>query len=275
MNKILTTIASVASFASIVFSTSVHAGEVLDRVLAKKTLTVATDIEFRPASFLNEKHELDGYDVEVAKGIAKYLGVDVKFVTPGWDVITAGKWGDRWEIAMGQMNPTAARAEKFDFAAVYVYAYAIAAVHKDNKSTQLSDLDGKVVGASTGTTSESYANHKLTLIGAPPIEYKFTPGKVVSYQSETTAFDDLRLGDGVRVDGVIASLPTLKKAIEAGYPIKQLDDVLFSSPGTIPILHGDKEFGEKIAAAVKSMKDDGTLSKLSMKWYGVDYTIAK
>ena len=41
------------------------------------------------------------------------------------------------------------------------------------------------------------------------------------------------------------------------------------------IEHGDPEFKAKIADAVQGMKTDGTLSKLSVKWYGTDYTVAK
>ncbi len=37
----------------------------------------------------------------------------------------------------------------------------------------------------------------------------------------------------------------------------------------------DMEFNDKIAEAVKDMQADGTLSKLSVKWYGVDYTVVK
>jgi polar amino acid transport system substrate-binding protein len=59
----------------------------------------------------------------------------------------------------------------------------------------------------------------------------------------------------------------------AGYPIKQLGGPVFYEPLAIAIEHGDKDFSAKIADAVKAMKADGTLSKLSQKWYGVDYTV--
>ncbi|MES0039762.1 amino acid ABC transporter substrate-binding protein, partial [Mesorhizobium sp. M0046] len=41
------------------------------------------------------------------------------------------------------------------------------------------------------------------------------------------------------------------------------------------VLHGDKEFSDKVAAATKSMREDGMLSKLSIKWYGSDQTVQK
>ncbi|ESY12755.1 MULTISPECIES: transporter substrate-binding domain-containing protein [unclassified Mesorhizobium] len=278
MNKMMTTLAA-ASFAmaSAALSTASHAGEVLDRVLSAKTLTVAVGTDWGPISHLNEKHELDGYDVELVKGIAKSLGVEVKFVTPGWDIITAGKWEGRWDIAMGQMVPTKARAEVFDFPSLYLWGPNVAVVHKDSKATKPSDLEGKVVGAAGGTAAESYANHKLTPAweNAKPIEYQFKPGEVKTYTSTNIGLDDLRLGDGVRLDAVLTDDSIARDAIKAGYALRILEPALFFSPGAIAILPGDKDFHDKVAAAVQKMKDDGTLAKLSIKWYGVDYTEEK
>jgi polar amino acid transport system substrate-binding protein len=255
----------------------VQAGEVLDRVLEAKLLKVATDANWAPQSFMNENNEMDGFDVDVAKEIGKRLGVEVEFVTPGWDIITAGNWQGRWDMHVGSMTPTAERAKIFDFPAVYYYTPAAVAVHSDSTAAQLSDLDGKIVGTTTSSTFEAYANHDLTLdaAGSPPFTYQFTPGEVKSYASSSVGFDDLRLGDGVRVDAVISSLPSILEAANAGYPIKQLGEPLFYEPLAVVIELGDKELNDKIAEAVAGMQTDGTLSALSVKWYGVDYTIAK
>ncbi|MER8970756.1 transporter substrate-binding domain-containing protein [Mesorhizobium sp. M0808] len=277
MNKILTTITAVASLVSAVFSASAHAGEVLDRVLAAKTLTVAVGTDWGPASHVNEKHELDGDEVEIAKGIAKYLGVDAKFVTPSWDIIAAGKWQGRWDMAMGSMIPTKARAELFDFPAILGWGPIVAVVHKDSKATKPADLEGKVIGMVAGGAYEAYANHTFTpgWENAKPTTYQFKPGEVKITTSSNIAFDDLRLGDGVRLDAVLTDDATARAAIKGGYPLKILEPALLTTPGAIAILPGDKEFHDKIAAAVNAMRDNGTLTELSMKWYGVDYTFEK
>ncbi|WFU12809.1 transporter substrate-binding domain-containing protein (plasmid) [Rhizobium sp. CB3090] len=279
MKKTIVNIATSLSLAlaSAAFSVSANAGEVLDRVLSNKTLTVAVGTDWGPISHLDEKHELVGYDIDVAKGIAKYLGTGTTFVTPGWDIITGGKWQGRWDVAMGQMIPTKARAEVFDFPALYIWGPNVAVVHKDSKATKLSDLDGKVIGVASGTGAEAYANQKFQPAweNAKPVEYPFKAGQIKTYTSTNIAFDDLRLGDGVRIDGVLTDETIARDAIKAGYPLKVLEPALFSSPAAIAILPGDKDFHDKVAAALKEMKADGTLSKLSMKWYGVDYTVEK
>ncbi|MER8465668.1 transporter substrate-binding domain-containing protein [Mesorhizobium sp. M1396] len=276
MIKLMSIFAAAASLAaaSLAHPASANAGPVLDKVLATKTLKVAIGTDWGKLSFLNDKHELDGFGVEVSKGIAQRLGAQVQFVTPSWDVIAAGKWEGRWDMTI-QMTPTNARAEKFDFPVEYFWAPTVAVVHKDSKATTLSDLDGKVVGVAANTDSAFYVSHKLTpdWKGAKPIQYQFTPGEVKTYESTNVAFDDLRLGNGVRLDAVVTDKTIALNAIEAGYPLKLLGGNLYSSPGAVAIEPGDKEFSSKIAAAIKDMNDDGTLSKLSIKWYGVDYTV--
>ncbi|MBY2918494.1 transporter substrate-binding domain-containing protein [Rhizobium leguminosarum] len=278
MIAFITRVAAAASLAAGVWfwSSQANAGSVLDNVLATKTLTVAVGTDWGAMASLNAQHELAGSDIDVAKGIAKYLGVDVEFVTPGWDVIVAAKWQGRWDIAMGEMTPTEERAKVFDFPAVYIYSTFVVEVHKDSTATKPSDLDGKIVGVCANCLGEFYANHTLTpnWVGAKPIKYQFTPGKVVSYGSSSNiGEDDLRLGDGVRLDAYITEESFGKSAIDRGYPFKMLSPALFSSPAAMAVLPGDKEFSGKIAAAIQSMRDDGTLSKIMIKWYGVDRSL--
>jgi polar amino acid transport system substrate-binding protein len=86
-------------------------------------------------------------------------------------------------------------------------------------------------------------------------------------------FDDLRLGDGVRLDAVIAPEQTALTAIENGYPLKVIEgDYAFREPLVVVTDKGDPEWNARVAEIVQSMKDDGTLERLTMQWYGTDYS---
>ena len=111
-----------------------HAGEVLERVKATGLLRVATDEEYPPLSFLREDGRFDGFDIAVAREIARRLGVKVDFVLPEWEVITAGRWRGRWDLSVGSMTATSERAERLDFPAIYYFAPATLAVRADNKA---------------------------------------------------------------------------------------------------------------------------------------------
>ena len=86
------------------------------------------------------------------------------------------------------------------------------------------------------------------------------------------AMDDMRLGDGVRLDGLLDNTLALKKAIENGYPLRILDGIAFAEPASVATDKGDAEFNQKLEEIVTEMKSDGTLKKLSLKWYDLDVT---
>ena len=250
------------------------AGEVLDRVMKTKTLTMSSDPAYPPQSFLNDQNEMDGFDIDVGKEIAKRLGAELKIITPAWEIITAGNWGGRWDISVGSMTPTSARAQVLDFPAVYYYTPASFAVHKDSKAGGTGDLAGKTIGVCGGCTYEAYLKKDLTIDaeGAPPFTYDVEAGEIRSYETDTNAFDDLRIGDGKRLDAVLSALPTIEEAIKNGYPLKVVGKPAFYEPLAVALDKGDPAFAAKIKEVVEAMHGDGTLSKLSEKWYGVDLT---
>ena len=250
------------------------AGETLDRVMKSKTLTLSSDPQYPPQSFLNDKGKMDGFDVDVAKAIAKRMGVELKIVTPAWDIITAGNWHGRWDVSVGSMTPTKERSRVLDFAAVYYYTPASFAVHKDSKAKSAGDLNGKKVGVCGGCTYESYLNKNLVLDagGVPPFSFDVTPGDIRAYETDVNAFDDLRLGDGKRLDAVLSAQPTILDAIKNGYPMRVVGEPVFFEPLAVAVDKVDPDFTAKIKSVVEAMHADGTLTKLSVKWYGVDYT---
>jgi len=266
--------ATAALLASALAVPAAYAGETLDRVMSTKTLTMSSDPEYPPQSFLNDNNQMDGFDVDVGKEIAKRMGVELKIVTPSWDIITAGNWGGRWDMSVGSMTPTAKRAEVLDFPAVYYYTPAAFAVHKDSTADSLDDLNGKTIGSCGGCTYDAYLMKDLEIDaeGAPAFSYDVTAGEIKTYETDTHAFDDLKLGDGTRLDAAFSALPTIQEAIKSGYPLKIVGKPAFYEPLSVATDKGDPEFDAKIAEIVAAMKADGTLKQLSEKWYGVDLT---
>lgn len=270
-------VAGLALVAVAALPTAASAGEVLDRVAKNKELVMATDAAYPPQSFQKPDGSFEGFDIDVGKAIAARLGVRLKLVTPAWEIIVAGRWGDRWDISVGSMTPTAKRAQVLSFPAVYYFTPASFAVHKDNTSiNKVADLNGKTVGACGGCTYEYYLQKdlKIDAEGAPPFEYQVTPGKIRTYESDTNVFDDLRIGDGKRLDGLLSALPTIEEAIKNGYPFRVVGDPAFYEPLSVAVGKDDPEFSAKLKRIVKALHADGTLTKLSMKWYGVDLTKA-
>ncbi|MDB5442742.1 MAG: amino acid transporter substrate-binding protein [Phenylobacterium sp.] len=240
-----------------------------------RELKVATNGSWRPQSYLDDHNQLVGFDIDVAREIARRLGRTAKFDTPDFSTMTGGHWHGRWDIAVGSVTPTRARAQVVDFAGVYYYSPYVLAVHSNSAAQTFEALNGKKVGVETGTTSEDYIRHRLRIDAPdmPAIQYRVTPGEVRTYADSTMPLDDLRLGDGVRLDAVVAPEQTVLGAIHSGYPIKIMPGgYAFREPLTVVTDKGAPQWTAQIKAIIAAMKADGTLRTLTTKWYGRDYS---
>lgn len=268
-------LALIGALAAALMAPSAYAGETMDRVASTGVLKVATNAGWPPQSYLDDSNQLVGFDIDVANEIAKRLGAKAEFDTPEWGVMTGGHWSGRWDVAVGSITPTKPRSEVLDFAGIYYYTPYVFAVNADSKITDAKELNGKRIGVETGTTSEDYINRRLT-IDAPdvaPIQYWLEPGEIKTYADSMLPFDDLRLGDGVRVDAILSGEQTVLGAIKNGYPIKVVPgDYVFQEPLVVVADKGDPDWTAKVGGIITAMKEDGTLATLTTKWYGKDYS---
>ncbi|ESX06250.1 amino acid ABC transporter substrate-binding protein [Mesorhizobium sp. LSJC268A00] len=260
---------------TLAFASAASAGETINRVTSKKAMVVATNSGWPPQSFLDDSNQLVGFDIDVSKEIARRLGVEVSFDTPDWATMTGGHWQGRYDLGVGSVTPTKARAKVIDFEGIYYYSPYVYVVHKDSPAKSVADLNGKIIGVETATTSEDFIRRQLEIDapGLPPIEYKLEPGEIRTFADSMLPFDDLRLGDGVRLNAVIAPEQTAQNAIKNGYPLRVLEGgYAFREPLVVIAEKGDAEWNAKIGGILDEMKKDGTLAKLTTKWYGKDYS---
>jgi polar amino acid transport system substrate-binding protein len=266
----------------------------LAEILARGTLIVSTDPAYPPQSQLveggaraantkcaSDQHtasELTGFDIDVSVAIAEKLGVEACFVTPDWTLITAGNWSNRWDISIGSMTITPERMSKLYFTQPYYTTPAAFFVNSANTTyTQPSDLSGKRVGACTGCTYDAYLAGTLQIPGET-INFVVQNVQFVGYETDINALQDLALGDGVRLDGVLTAQPTGAGAITDGLPLKQLGEPVYfeylagavdkaSTPDPISFL-------KKVSEIIQGLNSDGTLLRLSQQWYKLDLTTA-
>ena len=258
------------------------AGVVYDYIKNNNELMIATDANWAPQSYIDDDGIMQGFDVDVAREIAKRMGVEARFITPDWDIITSGNWNMRWDVSVGSMTPTESRSEVLNFPAVYYYTPAAFAVHTDSPVTSLAGLNGKNVCTTAASTWEMYLQGNLDMLDAPAFTYKVTPGTITSLKDGAMCADDTRLGAGVRNDGLIDSVATIQGLIDAEYPLRFVGDNAFFEPLSVATDKGnnDPELDAEIARIITQMQKDYTLTMLSMKWFknadgsSQDYTTA-
>jgi polar amino acid transport system substrate-binding protein len=138
----------------------------------------------------------------------------------------------------------------------------------------IDQLAGKTIGVCGACTYESYLNRDLNIPGYTPTYVVPQNITLKTYDTDSTAIQDLALG---RLDAVMSAVPTLQGAIDKGKLIQLLGDPVFFEPLAVAIDKStpldDATLVAKISEIIDAMHADGTLSQLSQKWYGEDLTV--
>jgi polar amino acid transport system substrate-binding protein len=251
------------------------AGDLLASIEDEGVLTVSTDPAYPPQSSLNEDTgEYEGFDIDVATEIAERIGVDIAWEAPAWETITAGSWNGRWDLSVGSMTVTPERSEVLHFSTPYYYTPAVIAVAADDDSISdlTTDLDGQSIAVCGSCTYDFYLQGNLEIPGES-FDFVIDEPDIVTTDTDTTALEQLVQG---RVVAVMSSATTVQAAIDAGLPIKVVGEPLFYEPLAAAIdgsasLDTDSFVG-RVSEIIEEMHEDGTLSELSNKWFGLDLT---
>jgi polar amino acid transport system substrate-binding protein len=253
--------------------------DLLADILARGVVRVSTDPNYEPQSFLDENGEFVGFDVDVAREIAARLGVEVEFVTPDWDVITAGNWGGQWDMSVGSMTVTTARQEVLDFASPpYYYTPAQFAAADSSGIESLEDLNGQAICVGLSTTYETWLNGNAADLGLPAESFYAEPPAditVVPLATDAECPQSIQAGRQ-EFQSFLTSNTVVQAAIDGGVTVHRVGSPVFSENLAVAF---DKNSSLDNASAVarvgeiiQEMHDDGTLSELSMKWFGEDLT---
>ena len=254
--------------------------DLLAKIMADGEIVVSTDPAYPPQSELNPTtNEYEGFDIDVATEIANRLGVTVRWETPAWESIVSGSWQDRWHMSVGSMTVTSERAAVLDFAPAYYFTPASVAVHADNTTITNTDtdLDGATIGVCGGCSYDFFLQKTLEVPGYT-FDFVIDDAEIVTYDTDSTVVADLAIGDGDRLDAAISSLTVFEGAITDGVPIKVVGDPIFYEPLAAAFDKSSSLDGTSLVARVSEIVDemhsDGTMSELSTKWFGVDYTVS-
>ena len=233
-------------------------GDLLAAIQAKGEIVVAMEGTWAPWTYHDEAGELVGYDVEVAQAVAEELGVKVSFAESGWDSLLAGLESGRYDIIVNGVEIDEARQEKFDFSVPYAYNRTAVIVRGDNEEIQsMEDLEGK---QTANTISSTYA------------------AVAQKYGAEVTGVDDLNqtfeLLTSGRIDATLNADVSyhdyMRAHPEADIKIACLDPD--PTQVAIPMRKGEESAAlrEAVDKALTQLSEDGTLTELSTKYFGVD-----
>ncbi|MEM7489427.1 MAG: transporter substrate-binding domain-containing protein [Pseudomonadota bacterium] len=216
-----------------------------------QTVRLGTEGAYPPYNFLNDAGEVDGFEIEVGNELCARAELTCEWVTNEWDSIIPNLTGGNYDAIMAGMSITEERDEVIDFTQNYspptqsLYVAASEGV----------DLEGGVIAAQTNTIQAGYVAES----GATLLEF-------ATYDETIAA---VRSGEA---DAVFADMDALMPTVEeSGGELMVVGDGVPLGGGIgMGLRETDGELRETFDAAITSMKEDGSLNELIVKWFGED-----
>jgi len=239
-------------------ATAAFAADGLAQIKSAGVFKVGTEGTYAPFSFHDASGQLTGFDVDIARAIAKRLGVKAEFIEGKWDGLIAGLDVNRYDAVINEVAITDARKVKYDFSDPYIVSHAALIVRADNNTIKsFDDLKGK---KSANTLTSNFGK----LAAAHGAE-------VVPVQGFNESVDLLTSG---RVDATVndslSFLDFKKHKPDAKVKIAAIDNSDQSDKSAVLIRKGNPDLQAAINKALADMKADGTYAKISDQYFGKD-----
>ena len=251
-------------------------GDLLATICERGKIVISTDADYAPQSSVTPTGGYEGFDIDVGDEIGRRLGVQVEWSAQIWDTVIAGSWSERWDMSVGSITVCCDREELFDFTQPYYYTPAQIAVLDGSGFTTIDDLAGETACVGEDTTYLYWVEGTLALPEPNRLVREAPAGMTaVTLETDANCAEAMRAGQTEVGSVFITADPVIASAIEADTPIVRLGDPIFYEALSVGFDKNGPARAELLAAVdriIGEMHADGTLSALSEKWYGVDYS---
>jgi polar amino acid transport system substrate-binding protein len=259
MKKMLCAALCLAALASTAFAADTS----LKVVKEKGKLVLGLDDSFPPMGFRNDNNEIVGYDIDLAKETAKRLGLQLVTQPIDWNAkeqeLNTGKIDCIWN----GFTITDERAKAMAFTKPYLKNAQVVVVKKGSGYASLSSLKGKKVGLQAGSSAAD------ALEAAK--DFRASLKQVVEFKDNLTALMDL---EAKGVDAVVMDLIVANDNIKrSGKAYVVLPESLSPENYGVGFRKGDLALRDAVQATLEAMAKDGTIAKISTKWFGSDISI--
>lgn len=228
----------------------------LEKIKSHKKIKIGLEDTYPPMEFRNEKNELVGFDIDVSKEIAKKLGAEPDFVITEFGGLTMALNAGKFDMSISAISVDEKRSKEVDFSEPYVKSGQAVIVKNNNSNIKSEgDLKGKNIGCQLGTTGEKAARK---VEGVKDVK---------TYEKATHPFQDLQIG---RIDAIIVDEVVGRYYMGKDKGKFKIATTLNQEPIAIAFKKGDKQLEEEVKKAMGELYKDGTMSKLSEKWFGED-----
>ena len=242
--------------------TSVQSEEGQGDPAAAKKFIVGFDQDFPPMGFVDSNNEYVGFDLDLAKEAASRMGMEFVAQPIAWD-------SKDMELESGNIDciwngfTISGREDKYTWSEAYMINDQVVVVKNDSDIKSLADLAGKTVAVQKDSSGLAALNDNA--------ELKNSFGELVEMESYLNALMELEMGsiDAIVMDEIVARY----EIQTSGKPFKVLDEAVASEEYGVGFLLGNEALRDQVQKVLEDMAADGTMAKISEKWFGTDVTI--
>jgi len=235
----------------------------LQNIMNKKKLIMGLDDSFPPMGFRNERNEIVGYDVDLAKEVTRRMGVELVLQPIDWAAKEQELRTFQIDCIWNGFTITDERKKNVLYTPPYLRNAQVVVVRGDSPVQNLRDLTGRTTGTQAGSSSvEAIEN-------AP--QFKSSVRNVILYPDFLTALMDLDVGG---VDSIVIDLVLANDNINrSGKPFRILSESLEDEEFGIGFRLGEKALADKVWDTLLEMRRDGTVARITTQWMGADISI--
>ena len=259
MKKLISIILSIALILTAAAAVA-EGNDSLNEIKTRGYLIVGTEGTWSPYTYHDEEEKLVGFDVEVAKLIADYIGVDVQYSETVWSSIFGSLDAGQIDLVVNEVSYTEERAVKYDFSIPYTFTQRAILVKADNDAINgLGDIAGKIASNDPTSSIGQFAldnGAELDPVG----EMAQSISEVLNGRADVT------------INTTVAFADYLKQHPESEALVKIIVVTDPAPTGHVPVLKGNEQLLNAVNEALKKAQEDGTLSELSLKYFGIDIT---
>lgn len=254
--------------AALILTASACSSSNADSESKAKKIIIGTTNVFPGVSFLDEKGNLTGFDVELAKELDKRLPeYEFEIQTMEFGHLLLSLESKKIDIVMGMMSKNEEREKKYLFnKEPYAYFFTRVAVDQANDAIRsIEDLHGKKLYIGSSTSNNANFIQSYNKEHGDPIEIVYGNGG---------ANDLVQLIRTGRVDATLQTDFSVRFETDAdgNRALKLVGEPLFADSVHYVLRKDSQELADKLDEALQAVKDDGTLAKLSIEWLGEDFT---
>lgn len=223
---------------------------------AAEKIRFATEASYPPFEFVDDKNQIQGFDIDLANALCKEIKAECSFSNQGFDSLVPGLKFRRFDAVIAALDVTPERLEQVAFTHTY-YDNSAQFIAPKGKVADIAALKDQKVGMQNGTTHQKFLLEKHPEI------------KSVAYDSYQNAILDLKSG---RINAVFGDTAVVAEWLKKNDDLETVgdkitDDAYFGTGFAIAVNQKNTDLVEKLNTALEKIKQDGTYKAIYDKWF--------